>query len=264
MRKLSLKEIQEAEMCILDEIDRICRQLNITYFLGYGTLLGAARHQGFIPWDDDMDIFMLRKDYETLLSRFNDMPHDLPLKLLVYRDGVSNLPYAKVVDTSTSVTMKLVKEEYSTGIWVDVFPLDFIPSSTPPALLKEKAYFFARVLASSIPAPERPAWQNALIKFASATTLFRNPLSLAKKLDQAAQTHTNGPTDYLCDIVGEPEHPRCYLREWFSPIEMPFGSRTYLAPAGFESILETSYGDWRKLPPENQRIPHGAEAYRID
>lgn len=251
-------------MCILDEIDRICRQLNITYFLGYGTLLGAARHQGFIPWDDDMDIFMLRKDYETLLSRFNDMPHDLPFKLLVYRDGVSNLPYAKVVDTSTSVTMKLVKEEYSTGIWVDVFPLDFIPSSTPPALLKEKAYFFARVLASSIPAPERPAWQNALIKFASATTLFRNPLSLAKKLDQAAQTHTNGPTDYLCDIVGEPEHPRCYLREWFSPIEMPFGSRTYLAPAGFESILETSYGDWRKLPPENQRIPHGAEAYRID
>ena len=264
MQKLDLGEIQAIETDILNEIDRVCRELNIHYFLAYGTLLGAARHQGFIPWDDDMDIFMLRADYETLVAHFNQVTTHDSFELKLYRDGVSNLPYAKVVDNSTLMRTKFVKDKYATGVWVDIFPLDFIASETPPPLIREKLLFYTRVLVSSVPVSGRPAWQNGVVRLFSALSPLVDPLVLARTLDEAAQKHSKTPTAFLSDIVGEPEHPRCYLREWFEPIEMTFGDRTYFAPAGYKQILDTSYGNWHEPPPVDQRIPHGVEAYRLD
>lgn len=263
MEKLSLQDVQTIEMDILDAIDQVCESLGIQYFLAYGSLLGAIRHKGFIPWDDDMDIFMLRQDYEKLVANFNDMEGIGSYRLAIYRDGASNLPYAKVVDPDTKVDMRLLKDEYSTGIWVDIFPLDFIETEKPPLMLREKALFCTRVIASSVPAPGRPAWQNALIRMSPVVSRFVNPIDLAGKLDEAAKRRCPAGTPFLCDIVGEPEHPRCYKREWFEPIRVPFGDRSYYAPAGYEEILATSYGDWKTLPPEDKRVPHGLEAYRI-
>lgn len=263
MQKLALSEIQDIEMSILDEIENVCAKLGIHYFLAYGSLLGAARHEGFIPWDDDMDIFMMRADYEKLVDNFDRLTDDPRLRMRHYRDGVSNLSCARVVRTDTHVDMRFVKEKYAMGLWVDIFPLDFIPAEKPPLLLKEKAFFLARVFATSIPAPERPSWQNTLLKLTSLSFSRVDPVKLSAKLDQAAACHSATPSDYLCDISGEPEHPRCYKREWFEPAKLPFGDRVYSVPSSYENVLDVSYGDWQTLPPENKRVPHGTDAYLL-
>lgn len=263
LQALSLPEIQEIELEILDEIHTVCQKLGIQYLLAYGSLLGAMRHKGFIPWDDDMDISMLRADYEVLVARFNEACSSDRFKLLIARDGVSNLPYAKVVDVTTQVAMSFVKECYWTGIWVDIFPLDFVNSSETPLLLREKALFYRRVFASSIPSPNRPLLQNLALKAASVLSGRENPVDLAVKLDECAQSHTTSETPYLCDIVGWPESPRVYKREWLDPVTVPFESREYFAPTGFEEILELDYGDWHTPPPEDKRIPHSLAAYRL-
>ncbi len=263
MQALSLPEIQEIELEILDEIHSVCQKLGIHYLLAYGSLLGAMRHKGFIPWDDDMDISMMRAEYEVLIDRFNELRSSNRFKLLIARDGVSNLPYAKVIDVTTRVEMRFVKECYWTGIWVDIFPLDFVNSPKPPLLLREKALFYRRVFASSIPSPDRPLLQNLALKAASIFSEHENPIDLAVKLDECARSRTTIETPYLCDIVGWPESSHVYERAWLDPVIVPFESREYYAPAGFEKILELDYGDWRTPPPEDKRIPHSMAACRL-
>lgn len=77
MQLISMKEVQKGSLEILKKIDEICNQLNLKYYLAYGTLIGAIRHKGFIPWDDDVDIMMPRKDYDSLVQYFIDHKEEL-------------------------------------------------------------------------------------------------------------------------------------------------------------------------------------------
>ena len=95
LEKLSLEEMRQIELDIARDIDRVCRENDIEYVLGYGSCLGAIRHGGFIPWDDDMDIVMLRPDYERFLTVFNECRRDDRFKLVSYRDKSAPCAVAK-------------------------------------------------------------------------------------------------------------------------------------------------------------------------
>ncbi|WP_297150634.1 LicD family protein, partial [uncultured Ellagibacter sp.] len=101
MERLSVDDMKAIELDIMDEIDRVCAAHGVEYFLGYGTLLGAVRHGGFIPWDDDMDIIMMRDQYELLMDHFNEWRTSERFKLVSYRDKSSIYQFAKIVDTTT-------------------------------------------------------------------------------------------------------------------------------------------------------------------
>ena len=103
MDPLSIEDMKLIELDIMDEIDCVCAAHGVEYFMGYGTLLGAMRHGGFIPWDDDMDIVMMRDQYELLMDNFNDWRTSERFKLVSYRDGSSIYQFAKIVDTTTNV-----------------------------------------------------------------------------------------------------------------------------------------------------------------
>ena len=128
MRKLSSDEIKRIELSIMKELDRICREHGLTYSLAYGTALGAVRHGGFIPWDDDIDIVMPRPDYERLLSLFKNGLKCL-YKLVSYRDGSSIYQFAKLIDENTSSYETFVGRDHATGLWVDIFPIE--PTDEP-------------------------------------------------------------------------------------------------------------------------------------
>ena len=131
MEPLTVDDVKLIELEIMDEIDRVCNEHGVQYFLGYGTLLGAVRHGGFIPWDDDMDIVMMRDQYELLMSHFNEWRTTDRFKLVSYRDGSSIYQFAKIVDTTTVFYEKFVGKDAATGVWVDVIPLEnYDPSAS--------------------------------------------------------------------------------------------------------------------------------------
>ena len=108
MRAMTLEEMKAVELEIMDEIDAICRQHGLTYFLGYGSVLGAVRHGGFIPWDDDMDVIMPRDDYEQLIAHFDKWRTSKNYALTFCRNDTSVYQFVKIIDTRTSVKERYV------------------------------------------------------------------------------------------------------------------------------------------------------------
>ena len=125
MKALTAREVQLGELEVLKKLDEICSQLNLRYFLTYGTLLGAVRHQGFIPWDDDVDVMMPRPDYEKLIEylQFNEKELS-PFKLMHYRTNKEYIyPISRFVDTRYWIDYEGTTD-YGLGLFVDIYPLD--------------------------------------------------------------------------------------------------------------------------------------------
>lgn len=129
MKKISSKEIQTLELDILKKFKNYAKQHNISFFLCGGTLLGAIRHKGFIPWDDDIDICVPRDSYDKLieLAKENRFIDGTNYKFCLPLDENYIYPYIKIINTNTIVYEKDIKKEYCLGVWIDVFPLDKFP-----------------------------------------------------------------------------------------------------------------------------------------
>ena len=128
MQQLSLKEIQMIELKLLLEFDSICSQNSMRYSLGGGSLLGAIRHKGFIPWDDDIDVMMPRPDYERFLDYCRR--EDTSFRLITYESvsGYNGLS-AKIWDPSTRIVDHVLDLSFDTGVNIDVFPIDGLANS---------------------------------------------------------------------------------------------------------------------------------------
>ena len=126
-RTIDLEQQKKIQFEILKEVRDFCDNNNLTYFLGGGTLLGAIRHKGYIPWDDDIDIMMPREDYEKLLTEFNKTC-DNQYKLLSYKNTEDYYYlFAKVINTKTILVEDNYKKIKDLGIYIDVFPIDYLP-----------------------------------------------------------------------------------------------------------------------------------------
>ena len=120
-----IKRIHEEILKVMDEVDRICRENNLQYYLIGGTLLGAVRHEGFIPWDDDLDIAMPREDYETFLAISpSALPSHLKIGTARYDVNYHRL-FSKVYNVNTRFVEHVGEKETNMGIFVDIFPLDY-------------------------------------------------------------------------------------------------------------------------------------------
>lgn len=126
MRNISFEEMKKVELEILSFFADFCETHNLRYFLAYGTLIGAIRHKGFIPWDDDVDIQMPREDYDILISLFN-IGNDSPYRLISPLEKQSCYTIVKIIDTRTIKIENGIKND-PLGIDIDIFPLDGIPS----------------------------------------------------------------------------------------------------------------------------------------
>ena len=151
MKKIEEKELKSIELNILKDIHTFCEMNNLTYYLCGGTLLGAVRHRGFIPWDDDIDIFMPRVDYDRFLTEYASKQYTV----LCHKNTQGYyLPFAKVVDKSTRIEETLVKSIPNCGVYVDVFPIDGFSNNVDTAksmVKKAKRYMFMNGLAYSFP-----------------------------------------------------------------------------------------------------------------
>lgn len=264
MEPLTIDDMKAIQLEIMDELDRICHQQGIQYFIGYGSLLGAVRHGGFIPWDDDMDVVLMRSEYERLIEGFDGWRASDRFALASYRDGKSIYPFVKMVDTTTRVLENFVDKGTATGVWVDLFPLDDVnPTDLRPFRRNARLS-----LTRSFIVADASVGTNSLVKLAKRLVCpfahRLDALEYARAIDENAKTACPGGSDRVADIIGEGKTSLIFPKSLFEDaVDMEFEDRTFPAPSGWEEFLRIQYGGWRTPPPEEDRLIHTFEAYRL-
>ncbi|HJJ41721.1 MAG TPA: LicD family protein [Methanocorpusculum sp.] len=269
MRELSLDEVKQVQLNILKSVDKFCRENNIKYFLDFGTLLGAVRHKGYIPWDDDIDISMLRKDYERFLSEFNKDRNDSLYALSHRIDPKYSLDFCKIHDSKTKVVDMdtYLKNQYNMGINIDLFPIDNVGSDKFNAYKLFKKTLFAQKV-RYVQSYKMKLRKN-IIKM--GVLLILKPISLlfprdycAKKMDKAARTYENEESLYAaCICQVEFEKHQVFEKSIFDEIVgLEFEGMKFPAPKNYDAILTAEYGDYMTPPPMAERKSlHDFKAY---
>ena len=255
---LPLNEQKKLSLEILADFARFCDEHDLRYFLAYGTLIGAVRHGGYIPWDDDVDVQMPRADYERLIELYNREKRTEYYELIAPTDRVSRHSIVKIVDRRTEKVEADVRYiDGPLGIDIDVFPLDGQPESDAEY---EKWYAELQGVYK---------WhRHTVIPFVGSAKR-RLAILLAKTLkggrdrilDTARKLHGRYPYDtstYVGSVESEHNskknrYPRtCFERA----IEMDFEGYRFKVPIGYDEILTKMYGDYMQLPPAEAQVTH--------
>ena len=268
---LDINEIKKIELNILCEFAAFCDSNTLKYYLGYGTLLGAARHKGFIPWDDDIDVLMPRSDYNRFIELTGYNPIKQNLETRLYKDckNPNIYPFAKVINTDTVVYEKGKARKNISGLWIDVFPLDGYPENHDEAIALFAEYQKIRNLQDLATTNPFYVKQN-IIKKIIKTFLIAPFVKLygikkiCSKIDILAQTYSFEACEKVADFTWGDNAETYLLKTELEPsAEVDFEGFKFKAPAGWERYLERLYGNWQQLPPEAERIPHGFKAFLI-
>lgn len=262
MKEIELKDFQKISLEMLKSIHTYCVENNINYSLGYGTLIGAIRHNGFIPWDDDIDIVMPRPDYERFIRNFNGS-YEYFRVLAPELDWNYYALHANVYDNRTLlVEPRSSHRGFEIGVKIDIFPLDGTPNDNNKYLsMCRKFYFYNRVLlakrrplAYSIKESFCKTAEVCVVKLLSSLFSYSY---LQKKIHEIATTHNYDNSELVDNLVYSAyfgkRHPKvCYDNY----ITVPFENYKFMVASGYDLILRTIYGDYMKLPPEQQRVTH--------
>ena len=248
-----IEKVQEKMLGILSAVDALCKKHGIRYVLDSGTLLGAVRHGGFIPWDDDVDIAMLREDYE----RFCSVAHELPAPY-VFEDMFSRRDftciYGKCYDTSTKYVEEKAKDlDICHGIFLDIFPIDNITLKSRRRQCRIVASLNAVRCIKQKTVPFKPRHILYLpLLVLSCRTLGRLALREMKRLD-------GKPTEYVCPRCQSGTAKPAFRRSMFlDTISADFEGRPYPIPREYGEYLGGYYKNYMELPPESSRHPtHG-------
>lgn len=263
-KKLSLDEIKRIEVEILNYITSICEEYNLRYYLAYGTLIGAIRHKGFIPWDDDIDVVMPRKDYNELLKILVGKRGSNKYDCLIPNEDGYFYEFAKVVDITTEVR-ELNTSLKSGGLWVDIFPLDGLRKEDK--LTHYSLMFLNRCRAASVnikfPHKTKGSAMPFEYLFWKLCRCIGYKMFLKKSL-KMSQKYNYDDCEYIGYASSYPANNKYLKKEWFRDfVYVNFEDSKYKAPIEYDEYLKTLYGDYMQIPPVEKRINHAIEAYRI-
>jgi lipopolysaccharide cholinephosphotransferase len=252
-----IQELRSLQMGILDHVHHFCESHGLRYFLSSGTLIGAVRHGGYIPWDDDIDIYMPRRDYEQFLQTYSDATGTYRV-IDPSKEPHYYYTFAKVVDQRT----RMVEQEtqgYEIGVYMDIFPVDYVSDDpTERERVFRRKHLLYKIRRCKI------AHANPL-RSRLAYLVYRHwPLSV-RQIERRIRSLIvlDTPTQTVCNMTeAGPSIKGCFpASDIASSVDIQFEGRTYKTMVGYKDYLTRTYGDYMTLPPEDQRVTHHFEAY---
>lgn len=253
MVDFDIKAFQHKCLEIMDVFDALCRKQDLRYYLACGTMLGAVRHKGFIPWDDDVDVYMPRPDYEVLAKNYKQW---LPGHLnLVNCDTDITFPhyFAKLEDINTSMIERIYLGHYG-GIWIDIFPID---GAAPNKVAQWIHNMRFKVLRKLLYYRYRDPWKHGktlggyiillVHNLFTKEYLHRRLQNLIKQYDfnksEVLMPHNDGMKTFTKTVLGE-------------RTEYDFEGRKYWGVKDYDAYLTKIYGDYMTPPPIEEQVVH--------
>lgn len=262
MDKETLKILQQTELSILEAVAQLCEKHGLRYFLDSGTLIGAIRHNGFIPWDDDVDISMPCQDYFRFLEiAQTELGDGYFIQNFTTEDNFDR-SYTKVTKRGTTVIPAEWKYwDVFHGAWIDIFPL-FFSDDEKDIRRKRRLYKISRILQA------KSLYRSYMLTDGKTTSTVSNylyaslvgilPLKLRKKIKKKLLdkifSKENGKYLCRCAIIVRRFDADCFLGE---PRYHQFEHLSLRIPNNYDKVLRDEYGDYMKLPPEDKRGSHG-------
>ena len=237
---------------ILIDFDNLCRKNNIKYSLAYGTLIGAIRHKGYIPWDDDIDVIMLREEYEKFLKVKEELKNEHTF-ISIETNSLYSASLAKIYNNNTVLTETMHRDLCDIGVYIDVFVFDYVPEST----MRRKCLYYQALFC-------RKSW-------AFSTYYPKTKLGVERKLRDVAAKWQLGRRANIWLNKKLKKQPKSQLvcamlfvynwdwetfntDEFNNLTEIEFENHSFLCFEHYDMFLKRWYGDYMKLPPEKERV----------
>jgi len=239
------KKVWKTQIDMALEVKHICEKYKIKYFIIWGTLLGAVRHKGYIPWDDDFDIAFSRRDYE----RFCRIARKEITEPYFFQDALSDqeyfIGYARIRDSRTTGWITCYPSpRYHNGIFIDLYPLDVIPDNK--YIWQMQALAIKTVLKSLLE-PDRKVHKRGNVRYKRLVQLHRLCCTMFDWI----------PHPKKIGILYNPSEVEegywFYAKDAEKTIQLPFENTSFSAPTGYDGILQNVYGNYMKFPPKGKR-----------
>ena len=250
-----MSDLQKKLLEMLKWLTKYLDDNNISYYVVGGTLLGAVRHKGFIPWDDDIDIARPRPDYDKLIKLFNGVIDNYKLESPYENNKDYLYTYAKFYDVNTTLVERL-RKKVKRGVFIDVFPLDGVGNTKEESVNffkkvdKKNMFLMTRVCAIR---KQRGFVKNAAI-VVSRLNPFVNTKKYSLKVDKLASSKNYDDCNYVANLNGAYREREVFEKSFFGePTNYQFEDMVVKGPAKYDEYLTQLYHDWTKLPPEEKR-----------
>ncbi len=256
MRRIDIEELKKLQLDILCNVHDFCEKNNITYFLSSGTLLGAIRHKGFIPWDDDIDIAMPRKDYDRFFQIYGT---DIYTAMNLDKDSNWPYPMGKIYDTRTRLIERAVKYD-DLGVNIDVFPFDGLPNNKFIRKIHLNNVSIMRRLIYTFKLAPHYKGQNYIRDiFGKFVRLLLKPIHVKVLFcifNKLVRVYDWDKSIYVSSLTTGPVRKACKKSCFIPTIQKEFENHLCHVPCDYDTWLRLIYGDYMQFPPISERVPH--------
>lgn len=253
MKEIQVDELRELQMQILDYVDAFCRENDINYTISGGTLLGAVRHGGFIPWDDDMDIQMLRAEYERFTLLWNNNKESHPFEFISIESGNGmGYSFGKVHNPKTVTFVNGIER---TGVYIDVFPIDDVKDISDCKRIHSKIKKMYRRMMAAFKVENNSEIKKIFRFYYNIMTLGKSRIFFAEKINSIAQEHNNRGYQFVFELVSGFKCDKPINKAIFSDFsDIKFEDRTYRSIKNYDSYLKSTFGDYMTPPPPSKQV----------
>lgn len=264
----TIELLQSLELDMVKELVRICDKHGLNYFMAGGTFLGAIRHQGFIPWDDDVDMGMYRDDYDKFL-KIAETELSYPYKIQTYKNTNSHHYYfSHIIDMRYKVKRLGSLDQREEYVWIDIFPYDGLPNGFLGNMFYLRllfcrfCYHMAYFDKINIARTDRAIWQKILLKvFHVVYKMIKfDKKKWIDKIDVLLKSNNLENCDRVMSFMGVKLQKEIFPRKIYDDlVTYSFEDVKLKGPKEFNVVLHQMYGEYMKLPPENKRNSHPME-----